>query len=76
MAKSVPASDLRTKTDAELVEIIRSTENQLFTAKFQNHTNRLDDTSTLRRLRHEIARARTVLTERKSAATATAGSES
>jgi large subunit ribosomal protein L29 len=70
MAKIVPAKDLRTKTDDELAEIVRSSTNQLFEARFQNYTNRLDDTARLRRLRTDIARAKTVQTERRKGAAA------
>lgn len=67
MAKSNTASDLREKTDAELAEVIKTTRSELFTARFENYTNKLNDTAKIRRLRRDVARVQTVLTARRQA---------
>jgi large subunit ribosomal protein L29 len=67
MAKAAKAADIRGKTDAELSEQLKSAQNALFTARFENFTNKLDDTAKMRRLRREIARIKTVQSERKRA---------
>lgn len=77
MAKGTTAKDLRDKSDDEIQDIIKTTRNALFEARFQNYTNRLDQTSKLRQLRRELARALTVAGTRQksakqSAATTTA----
>jgi large subunit ribosomal protein L29 len=38
---------------------------QLWKARFDNHTNQLDDTSTIKKLRQDLARVKTILTERR-----------
>jgi large subunit ribosomal protein L29 len=68
MAKQATGADLRAKTDAELSEQLKSAQGALFTARFENFTNKLDDTAKMRRLRREIARIKTVQAERKRAA--------
>lgn len=71
MAKGTKASELRSKSDADLADFIKTTRNQLFEARFQNYTNRLDDTAKISRLRRDLARALTIQNERaRSAKTA------
>lgn len=67
MAKGNTASDLREKTEAELAEIIKTTQSELFTARFENFTNKLNDTAKIRRLRRDVARVQTVLNARRQA---------
>jgi ribosomal protein L29 len=40
---------------------------ELWQARFDNHTNQLDDTSSIKKLRRRIAKVKTILTERASA---------
>ena len=40
---------------------------ELWKTRMDNHTNQLDDTAKIRRLRRDIARVKTLLVERKSA---------
>ena len=68
MAKAANAADLRGKTDAELSEQLKTAQNALFTARFENFTNKLDDTAKMRRLRREIAQLKTVQGERSRSA--------
>jgi|266.fasta.fasta_contig_51_258456_length_1742_multi_2_in_0_out_0_3 large subunit ribosomal protein L29 len=70
MAKAANAADLRGKTDAELSEQLKTAQNALFTARFENFTNKLDDTAKMRRLRREIAQLKTVQGERSRSAVA------
>ncbi|MEI8254163.1 MAG: 50S ribosomal protein L29 [Deltaproteobacteria bacterium] len=65
MANGNKASDLGEKTDAELAEVIKSTRSELFTARFENFTNKLNDTAKIRRLRRDVARVQTVLNARR-----------
>ena len=65
MAKGNTANDLKEKSDAELAELLRSSKSELFTARFENFTNKLNDTAKIRRLRKDIARVQTVLSARR-----------
>jgi len=60
------AKELNEKPESELVELEATTRRDLFKARFSNFTNQLDDTAKLRRLRQEIARINTVLTQKRS----------
>jgi large subunit ribosomal protein L29 len=68
MAKGTTAAELRSKSDDELIELVKTTKSQLFEARFQNYTNRLNDTAKIGKLRRELARVNTVLNERRRAA--------
>jgi len=68
MAKGTTAKDLRTKGDDELVELVATTKNKLFESRFQNYTNRLNDTAQVRKLRRDLARMNTIVSERRNSA--------
>lgn len=57
-------SEIREKTTEELVELEKTMARELFKARFANYSNQLDDTDSVRRSRRDIARVKTVLTER------------
>jgi len=57
-------SEIREKTTEELVELEKTMARDLFKARFANYSNQLDDTDSVRRSRRDIARVKTVLTER------------
>lgn len=59
------AKELRTRTLEELERAAASLRDELFQFRFQNHTNRLDNTSAIARTRRDLARVLTVLTEKK-----------
>ena len=59
------AKELRERTDEELLTMERTIRNELFTARFKNHTNRLYDSSELPKKRHDLARVLTILRERE-----------
>lgn len=50
------AKDLRERSDADLAELGKQLERELFGARMKNHTGQLDDTSQLRKLRRDLAR--------------------
>lgn len=57
-------SELREKTVDELKELEQTMTRDLWKARFSNYSNQLDDTDKIRRLRREIARVKTIMTER------------
>ena len=58
------AKDMREKSVEDLAELEKSLVSGAFQARFKNFTNRLDDTSALKKARRDIARVKTILTER------------
>ncbi len=61
------ASEIREQTDDELGTLVSDLERKLWKARFDNHTNQLDNTSTIGGIRKDLARVKTILTERASA---------
>ena len=59
------AKELRERSDEELTSMESTLRQELFTAKFKNHTNRLNDSSELTKKRHDLARVLTVKRERE-----------
>jgi len=68
------ASDLRQKAVDDLVELQKSLARDVFQNRLKNFTNRLDDTSAIRKTRRELARVLTLLRERDADTPATASS--
>jgi large subunit ribosomal protein L29 len=60
----VKASELRAQSIEELEAQQSTLQRELWKARMGNYTNQLDDTAKIRRLRREIARVKTVITER------------
>lgn len=58
-------SEVRERTDDELENLQQDLQRELWKARFDNFTNQLDDTSRINKLRRDIARVKTVLTERR-----------
>jgi large subunit ribosomal protein L29 len=58
------AKDLRERTTEHLTELEKSLANDVFQARFKNFTNRLNDTASIRKTRRELARVKTILTQR------------
>jgi len=69
------ASDLRERTLDDLKELEKTLSRELFTARFKNFTNRLDDTSSLQKHRRDLARIKTILVEKLRGAPAPAPSK-
>ncbi len=63
-----PIDELREMSDADLEKELDETHRQLFTARLQLTTRQLANTSLPRKLRHRIARIKTVQREREIAA--------
>jgi large subunit ribosomal protein L29 len=59
------ASEVRERTTEELNELVNELRRQIWKGRFDNHTNSLDDTSKIKRLRRDLARVKTILTQRQ-----------
>lgn len=62
-------------TTEELVTLERDLRRKLWKARFDNHTNQLDDTSEIKKIRRDLARVMTILTERRKTGQTKAKSE-
>ena len=60
--------ELRKQSDEEPVELEKTMARDLWKSRFANHSNQLDDTNKVRRLRRDIARVKTLQGERVRAA--------
>jgi large subunit ribosomal protein L29 len=58
------ASQLREKSDSELIEQERELREELFNLRFQHSTGQLENTMSLIRVKKDIARVKAVLRER------------
>lgn len=58
------SAEFRERTVEELTALESDLRKKLWKARFDNHANRLDDTSTIQKTRRELARLKTILTER------------
>jgi large subunit ribosomal protein L29 len=67
------AKDLRDRTTEHLQQLEKQLQGDVFQARFKNFTNRLNDTASIRKTRRDLARVKTILTQR--AAEAAAASE-
>ena len=57
-------AELRELTDAQLLERAESDKEELFNLRFQLATGQLNDSSSIKKVRHEIARIATVMRQR------------
>jgi len=64
------AKELRERTSEDLTQFVGELERDLWKARFDNHTNQLDDTAKVHRLRRDVARVKTILAERTRVAAA------
>jgi large subunit ribosomal protein L29 len=55
--------DLRERSLDDLKELEKSLAKDVFTARFKNFTNRLDDTSSINKTKRDLARVKTLLRE-------------
>jgi large subunit ribosomal protein L29 len=69
------ASEIRTKTEAELEGNLDDAYQELFNLRFQRATGQLANTARMKEVRKDIARIKTVLRERELAAEQTAVTE-
>ena len=63
------AEDLRAKTADELNETLLSLKKEHFNLRFQRSSGQLEDTSQFRRIRRDIARIKTIISDRQRAGT-------
>jgi large subunit ribosomal protein L29 len=61
---SKAAAELRELTDEQLLERADSAKEELFNLRFQLATGQLDNSSSIKKIRHEIARIATVMRQR------------
>jgi large subunit ribosomal protein L29 len=61
----VKTAEIREKNSDELATLQKELRGQLFKARIQNHTNQLNSTAELGKLRKDIARISTVLRQRE-----------
>ena len=59
--------ELKGKSATELNEDLVALKKELFNLRFQNATNQLDNTSRIKEVRRNIARVKTVITEKSRA---------
>ena len=64
------ASDLRNKSVEELLKELDGLNREQFNLRYQLKTGTLRQTNNVKNVRHDIARVKTVLTEKKNAAKA------
>lgn len=64
------AKELSARPVEDLQGLERELEKALFDHRFKNYTNRLDDTSLIRKARRDLARVKTLLNAKKAAASA------
>jgi len=58
------AADLRTKTEDELKDELHALEKEAFNLRFQTASGQLENTARRRLVRRDIARIKTIMTER------------
>ena len=68
MSDIVNAQDLRQRTDEELEIFMREKSEELFKLRFQHFTGQLENTSKMRHVRRELARAKTIVAEKNRSA--------
>ena len=61
------STELRTKTSEELEQMLKDLKGELFTLRFQNAINQLDNPHKISDTKKEIARVMTVIAEKKNA---------
>lgn len=59
------SSELKEKSEAELVELEKQLAGELFQARLQNYTNQLDDTASIPKKRRDIARVKSEIRRRE-----------
>jgi large subunit ribosomal protein L29 len=67
------AKDMREKSPEDLRELEKTLTRDAFQARLKNFTNRLDDTSQIRKTRRDLARVKTLLGELRRTGTAAVG---
>ena len=66
MAKGTRAADIRAKTTDELGTLLLDLRKEQFNLRFQRATGQLEGVSRVRQVRRDIARVKTIMTEKRS----------
>jgi large subunit ribosomal protein L29 len=75
MAAGTATGELRNLDDAELIQKLRDSKEELFNLRFQGATGQLENHGRLRAVRKDIARIYTILRERELGITPVEGEE-
>jgi large subunit ribosomal protein L29 len=67
MAEILYAKDLRVRSDEELKQFLTDKSDELMRLRFQHATGQLENVGRVKEVKKEIARARTIATERSRA---------
>ena len=65
------AEEIREMSDAEIVDKIAQSQEELFRLRFRSATQQLENPSLIRKLRREVARMKTILTQREASSAGT-----
>lgn len=68
-------SELRERSVGDLAVLEQEIGRDLWKTRFSNYTNQLDDTAKVRRLRRQIARIKTIMTQKSAPSTAKAAAK-
>ena len=64
MKKTATLSSMRETSNDELKALVKRTEEELFQHRLKRYTNQLENTNLIRASKRDIARAKTVLSQR------------
>jgi large subunit ribosomal protein L29 len=64
---AMKAKELRERTTEHLLELEKTLSADMFQARFKNYTNRLNDTASIKKAKRDLARVKTLLTQRATA---------
>ena len=67
MGQLMKAKDLRTQSADELENFVRERRDEIFKLRFQHYTGQLENVARMRTAKRELARALTILTEKRRA---------
>jgi len=68
MGNLVKAKDLRVQSEEELETFVRERRDEIFKLRFQHYTGQLENVARMRTAKRELARALTILTEKRAKA--------
>ena len=73
MANSVKAADVRAMSADQMKDKLLELKKEQFNLRFQSATGQLEKTARIREVRRDIARLKTIMTEKKTADVKSAG---
>ena len=68
MGNLAKAKDLRTQTEDELENFVRERRDEIFKLRFQHYTGQLENVARMRTAKRELARALTILNQKRAQA--------